>query len=363
MKKRLLGTAALLLMLFSPSGCGAIGRKTTSISVIYAATAAISLLLLLVYCIAVRKRDKWFVLLFSSVVIVNAGYFALSLSKTVEAALWANRISYLGSVFLPMSMLMILLNTTGLQYKKRLPVGLTVLSVVVFLIAASPGYLDIYYKTVSISTAGGVTVLQKEYGPWHCLYLLYLVLYFVAMITVIIYAAAKKKLESRGHAAILVIAVGGNIGVWLLEQLVQIDFEFLSVSYIISVLFLLGLNMILHENETRMSAAVTQIESGTTGKAIPGTSTEAEPPLSPSVEEQCARFTAGLPSLTQTERAIYEFYIAGKTTKEIMAAQNIKENTLKYHNKNIYGKLGVSSRKQLMEIAKVLNKETDEGIL
>ena len=80
-------------------------------------------------------------------------------------------------------------------------------------------------------------------------------------------------------------------------------------------------------------------------------------------EEQCARFTAGLPSLTQTERAIYEFYIAGKTTKEIMAAQNIKENTLKYHNKNIYGKLGVSSRKQLMEIAKVLNKETDEGIL
>ena len=34
-----------------------------------------------------------------------------------------------------------------------------------------------------------------------------------------------------------------------------------------------------------------------------------------------------------------------------MAALNIKENTLKYHNKNIYGKLGVSSRKQLVSIA------------
>ena len=31
---------------------------------------------------------------------------------------------------------------------------------------------------------------------------------------------------------------------------------------------------------------------------------------------------------------------------------NIKENTLKYHNKNIYGKLGVNSRKEILEIHK-----------
>ena len=31
--------------------------------------------------------------------------------------------------------------------------------------------------------------------------------------------------------------------------------------------------------------------------------------------------------------------------------QHIKENTLKYHNRNIYSKLGVSSRKQLLQIA------------
>ena len=37
-----------------------------------------------------------------------------------------------------------------------------------------------------------------------------------------------------------------------------------------------------------------------------------------------------------------------------MAALEIKENTLKYHNKNIYAKLGVSSRKQLVMIASLL---------
>ena len=31
---------------------------------------------------------------------------------------------------------------------------------------------------------------------------------------------------------------------------------------------------------------------------------------------------------------------------------NIKESTLKYHNRNLYGKLGVSSRKELLEVHK-----------
>ena len=35
--------------------------------------------------------------------------------------------------------------------------------------------------------------------------------------------------------------------------------------------------------------------------------------------------------------------------------RNIKETTLKYHNRNIYSKLGVSSRKQMLEIAAALN--------
>jgi DNA-binding CsgD family transcriptional regulator len=40
-----------------------------------------------------------------------------------------------------------------------------------------------------------------------------------------------------------------------------------------------------------------------------------------------------------------------------MEQLNIKENTLKFHNKNIYGKLGVSSRKQLIATYSDLNRE------
>ena len=57
---------------------------------------------------------------------------------------------------------------------------------------------------------------------------------------------------------------------------------------------------------------------------------------------------------------IYTFYIEGKTTKEIREKLNITENTLKYHNKNIYSKLGVCSRKELVEVAKTIKNELSE---
>ena len=63
--------------------------------------------------------------------------------------------------------------------------------------------------------------------------------------------------------------------------------------------------------------------------------------------EQKELFISGVKKLTPKESIIYNCYLQGKKTKEIMKELEITENTLKYHNKNIYGKLGVTSRKQL----------------
>ena len=352
MKKLLLCLMALLPMLFALSGCSNIGDKATSMSIIYCVTAILSLLLLLGYGLLVKKKEIWFLLLFSSVSVVNIGYFTLSISKTLEEALLANRISYLGSVFLPLSMLMIILSVTKLKYKKWLPSLLFAISILVFLVAASPGYLNIYYSNVSLENINGVTVLNKEYGPWHSLYLVFLLSYFVAMIATIIQAFVKKKLDHLAHCVILAIAVFVNICVWLLEQLVNIDFEFLSVSYIISELFLLGLHLMIQENEKLIAIAISNNEDKQSSGKEELTEEKTESAKNEQLSAQYQHFEANIPLLTTTEKVIFDFYLEGKSTKEIMAELNITENTLKYHNKNIYSKLGVSSRKQLLQIAK-----------
>ena len=218
MRKRFGSVIPLLITASLLSGCSAVGEKAASLSIIYGAAAGLSLLLLIGCIFSVRQKKAWFVLLFSSVLVVNIGYTLLSLSSCLEMALHANRIAYLGSVFLPLAMLMIILNVTNTGFKRRLPICLFALSVFVFLIAASPGILPIYYKEVSFQIVNGVSTLVKVYGPLHPLYLVYLLGYFAAMVTVIIRASVKKSIDSTSHAVILAIAVFVNIGVWFIEQ-------------------------------------------------------------------------------------------------------------------------------------------------
>ena len=374
----------LLLMLFSLAGCDRVGSKSTSISVVYGVITVVSLLLV-AYCVIIHKKEHWFLLLFSSVFIVNIGYFTLAISKTIEEALLANRIAYLGSVFLPMSMLMIIMNVCKLRYRKWLPCLLLLVSVFVFLVAASPGYCDIYYKDVVLQTVNGVSILDKTYGKWHSIYLIYLAFYFGVMVNMSIRVSVNKKMGSNLYAIILVGSVFVNMGVWLLEQFVKIDFEILSVSYIITEFFMLCLaltiqehgkllveikKMVSKEKESNILTEEDKVEltdlCDTKAKAqsedivkqehIQEHHDDLQQKDNQVLTEEQQHFLSHIDKLTPSENTIYQYYLEGKSTKEIMKELNITENTLKYHNKNIYSKLGVSSRKKLVEIATELKQ-------
>ncbi len=355
MKKLFSGIPILLLLIFGLTGCNPIGDKTASFTIIYGVTAVLSLLLLIGYCFFVRKKNVWFLLLFSSVLVVNIGYFCLAISSSLEESLIANRVAYFGSVLLPLSMFMITLNFTNTKYRKWLPGVLLCISTFVFFIAASQGYLDIYYKEVSFEVINGVSTLVKVYGPWHSIYLIYLLGYFSAMVAAIIRATINKTIDTTAHAVIIAIAVFVNIGVWFIEQLVSIDFEILSISYIISELFLLGVHLMISENQRliELEREKENIKSGTyIGEINPGENVVKPNDISDVNLDRLKIFVASLNVLTQMERKIVEAYINRLNTKEIVDTLGIKEETLKYHNKNIYNKIGVNSNKELLETYK-----------
>lgn len=346
MKKLSPGIVCLLALPFLLSGCGAVGSKCMDLSIIYAVTALLAVAILVSYACLSRKINPWLLMLLLCVTVVNAGYFMLSVSGSLTVALWSNRISYLGSVFLPFTMLMSIMDVCNIQRPKWMIPTLVGVGIIVFLIAASPGILDIYYKEVSLGIVDGVFVLQKVYGPLHSIYLYYLVLYFSGMLATILYARYKERSVSFTHAVLLLVATLVNIAVWLLEQLVQIHFEFLSVSYIISVLFLLGVDALASKIQTQPAVAVI-----------------ADPPDAPAenldfTDEQYRHFVAQLPTLTPTERMVFDLYAEGKCSKDILVIMNFKENTLKYHNRNNYSKLGISNRKQLKALAAALNSQS-----
>lgn len=196
---------------------------------------SITALVLLVACIIVdRKKENWLRLLFVSVFVANLGYFLQSMSESLDFALLSNRIAYAGNVFLPFFMLMIILNLCRVHYPGWLPAVLSVVGFSVFFLAASPGYLTVYYKTVSFEIVNGTALLVREYGPLHILYYIYLFSYFAAMLAVIVYSIKKKKVSTYIQGIILLSAVFIDIIVWLVEQFRPRGFEFLSITYILS---------------------------------------------------------------------------------------------------------------------------------
>ena len=297
----------------------------------YAVMAAISVLLIVLYQTLIKKKEFWLGLLFVCVAVVNLGYLMLSLAGSVGFAIFANDVAYFGSVFLSMCMFLTIIKLCGFAPKRWLIITLLVLAAVMFLIVATSGFLPWYYKSVSIESRDGVTVLVKEYGVLHSTYMVYLAAYFLAMIVAIMHSVLKKRGADQKFAGALAVIVLINLFVWFFEKFGDRQFEFLSVSYVVSeVLFVLLYWMMqdyVHKNDV---------------------------PVVPAVQESDLRekmlTLANEKGLTQKEREVLDRMLAGQSRKEIASEMHVSENTVKTHVKHIYEKLDVSGREEILAL-------------
>jgi len=69
------------------------------------------------------------------------------------------------------------------------------------------------------------------------------------------------------------------------------------------------------------------------------------------------QFLENLNTLTMTEEMVFNLYMKKYTAAQIADELFISINTVKFHNRNIYSKLGVSSLKELMVYVNMMNRE------
>ena len=323
-------------------------------SIIYGISAVVALALVIGYVVFYKKRDAWLFLLFISVLLVNVGYFSISVSRILEEALLANRISYLGSVFLPLCMFMSVTDVCRIRVPKSVTVTLLCISAAVFLLAASPGYCDLYYKEVTLEIIDGTARLIKTYGKYHIVYLFYLLSYFASMIAVVGYVIIKKKITSHKYASMLTVVVFLNILIWLLEQLVPTDFEFLSISYIASEIIMLFLFSIMQDFDALKNKknTVEQLVSAQIPepKAESKESESGEVILSEHISVILECWQLAEP-LTAREVEVLMLILDNCKRKEIAERLCLSENTVKTHTSHIFTKLGITGRNELIKKA------------
>ena len=306
-------------------------------TIAYGLMLLISIVLLIVYCLVIKKKEKWIIVFYVSICLVQIGYLLLSISKTVELALLFNKITYLGQITLLISMFLNIVSICGFEYKKKLPIVLFTVGGVMFMIICTSGYLPWYYKDVTLEYVDGATKLIKEYGPLHIVYLFYVLIYFCLMIIVIIRSINVKKVAEKKQAGLLIAIVLCNIIMWIIEKFINWNFEFLSVSYILSESMLLFLYWMM-QDYVRKDDLLSYNEDGIITK-----------------EEKIKRILSTLPEgiiLSSRQIDVLKGILDGKSRKEIASDLYLSENTIKMHISSLYRALGVNNRNELRSLFK-----------
>lgn len=319
--------------------------KSGNLSVIYGVLALLSTLLCIVYLLFDKKKNSWFLALFGCVAASNSGYFLLSVCNTLSVARFANALSYFGGAFSMLVMLLIISDVCQIRKRPWLNWCLALISIFVFALAASGDKMGLYYRSISLESAQGMTLLVKEYGPLHGVYALYLAGYFILMLSAIFYAAKTKRLTSFRYTLFLLVAVLMNVGVWLVEQIISHSFEFLSVSYLITAILLLLIYEMLYDyGIIRPETGIISVQMLTQMNTRYVNSNS----LPAGMEEMFHNFSERSKNLSSAERRILHYYIDGHEIAEIPELAFISIHTVKKHNRSIYQKLCVASRDELM---------------
>ena len=319
--------------------------KDGVLSIVYGVVALLSVLLLISYFLFDKKKDRRFIALFCCVATSNLGYFLLSICNSLAVAKVSNAISYFGGAFSMLVMLLIIYDVCQMRKRKWLTWTLISISFMFFVLAASGDWLGLYYRSVSLEIVNGTTHLAKEYGPLHGLYALYLAGYVVLMLLCIAYAAKTKRLSSPKYTLFLLVTVLLNVGVWLVEQAINEEFEFLSVSYIVTaVLLLLIYNMLCDYGIIHPETGILSVQMLTRLNTR-----QVDPVALPSgMEDMFHGFAERVKTLSLAERRILNYYIDGHDIAEIPDLAFISIHTVKKHNRSIYQKLEIASRDELM---------------
>ena len=313
---------------------------------VYGGIFVLSLALLPFYFALLHKKEKepWLCTLFASISIVNLGYLLISVSKTVEFALFANKVAYLGQVIIPLCMYMLISKLCGIKTPKWAIGILLGAAAGLFAVICTTGYTDWYYVSASLAYESGAAYLVKEYGVLHPCNLIYVLAYFVAMFAVIGISLRKNRGGDQKIAAFFLIVVLGNVGMWIVEKLISTSFEILSISYLMSEFAFFFVCLALHDYVSVQDAQPPTVVEESTSVIFVDSKERAT---------RIERILSSLPehtTLSARQMDVLEGILDGKSRKEIAADLHLSENTVKMHTSLLFKALKVTSRKEIFAL-------------
>lgn len=205
----------------------------------YFITAILSLLSLAVFVYRdnEKKTSYYLKMLLIIVCVANFGYLALGNSSTLEEAVLAKKITYLGGCFMPPVMAFCMCSLCNIKLKRQVKSLCFLFSVIVYAMVLSAGFTDFYYLSIRMGKVNDATALVVEHGPGYKFFYIILYGYIVADIVITIIAFIKKQVTKK-NLYLLIALQGITIIAFLAGRLKAPTFEIMPAIYVVDVCIL-----------------------------------------------------------------------------------------------------------------------------
>lgn len=204
-----------------------------------------------------KKVNSMFTALTLIITISNFGYLSLALSKTVEGALFANKLCYLGGCFISPIVFLLIMRVSNYKFHGWFKYAIYGYSLIVYLFVLTTGYSNLYYTEQWLGNYYDATVLEHTYGPLYSSFLILMIGYMVVNPLVLIYSMLKNKKIAKKPLIILVVLEIVNVLLYFVNAIFFKEFEFMPATYVITgwILIFLKIKLDLYDVEDTIGEA------------------------------------------------------------------------------------------------------------
>lgn len=167
---------------------------TTIWAIYIIVAAALSLMnIIILHRVQPKSTNTFYPLTFYTIAITIFGYLFLALSSNVQEAVLAYKIVFVAGAFLPTLLFMALLNFCHIKINDTIRLTLITISCIIYLIASTAGFCDIFYKNVEYININGIGGLNAEYAFGYRLFWVQLFSYGATYLYIIIFSFLHRK--------------------------------------------------------------------------------------------------------------------------------------------------------------------------
>ena len=188
-----------------------------------------------------NRRAGYYIVLFTLISVVTLAYFSYSISRDAGMALVSNQFTYFDSTFFLMFYLLCILDICGFKMPKVVSILMTICNLGVLFLAFSAAYLDIFYKDYEIEWYKGSAHLTMEFGPWHDVFMYYVVINTLIPLFVIIYSFFNKKKISYKYSLALGLIEVAIVIIYFIEHSINLGVDLLPIGYVFTEYVILAI--------------------------------------------------------------------------------------------------------------------------